>query len=54
MLEIHSKDNSKCMYDYAEDYFKIEAIFEKSEGRKMTEDEKLFLIAILSLDKEAL
>lgn len=49
---IVSKDNSKCMYDYAEDYFKIEAIFEKSEGRKMTEDERLFLIAILSSEKE--
>lgn len=52
MLEIHSKDKSTSFYDYAEDYFKIEAIFEKSEGRKMTEDERLFLIAILSSEKE--
>ena len=48
MLEIHSEDKSKCMYDYAEDYFKIEALFEKSEGRKMTEDERIILLAILS------
>lgn len=47
-MHIVSKDNSKCMYDYAEDYFKIEEMFEKSEGRKMTEDERLILFAILS------
>lgn len=51
MLEIHSKDNSKCMYDYAEDYFKIEEAFEKSEGRKMTDDERLFLFAILDIEE---
>lgn len=48
MVNIVSKDKSKCMYDYAEDYFKIEEAFEKSEGRKMTDDERLFLFAILS------
>lgn len=48
MLEINSKDKSKCIYDYAEDYFKIEALFEKLEGRKMTEDERILLIMILS------
>lgn len=48
MLEVHSKDTTPCMYDYAEDYFKIEAAFEKSEGRKMSDDERLFLFAILS------
>lgn len=48
MVNIVSKDNSKRMYDYAEDYFKIEEAFEKSEGRKMTDDERLFLFAILS------
>lgn len=48
MLEVCSKDNALCMYDYAEDFFKIEAAFEKSEGRKMTDDERLFLFAILS------
>ena len=48
MDTIISKDTSVCMYDYAEDYFKIEAAFEKSEGRKMSDDERLFLFAILS------
>lgn len=48
METIISKDNAVSMYDYAEDYFKIEAAFEKSEGRKMSDDERLFLFAILS------
>lgn len=52
MLEVHSMDSSKCMYDYAEDYFKIEEAFEKSEGRKMTEDERLILLAILASEDE--
>ena len=53
MLEIHSKDNSKCMYDYAEDYYKFEAIIEKEEKRRITPDERLMLFAILaSEDKE--
>lgn len=51
MLEIHSKD--KSMYDYAKDYYKIEAIIEKEEKRNLTSDERLMLFAILaSEDKE--
>lgn len=45
---IVSKDNAKCFYDYAEDYFKLEAIIEKAEGRKLTQDERLVLLAIIS------
>ena len=48
MVNIVSKDIAQSMYDYAEDYFKIEEAFEKSEDRKMTDDERLFLFAILS------
>ena len=48
MEHIVSKDIAVSMYDYAKDYFKIEEAFEKSEGRKMTDDERIFLFAILS------
>lgn len=50
MIEVISKDTS--MYDYAEDFFKIENIFEKTEGRKMTKDERLMLIAILASEEK--
>lgn len=46
MLEIHSKDTS--MYDYAEDYYKLEAYIEKIEKRKLTPEEKLIVFAILA------
>lgn len=48
MVNMVSKDTAISMYDFAKDYFKIEEVFEKSEGRKMTDDERLFLLAILS------
>lgn len=47
MLEIHSKDNAKSMYDYAKDFYEIEKIFELEEKRKMTDEERLILGAIL-------
>lgn len=45
---ITSKDNSKCMYDYAEEYYKVEEYIEKEEKRKLTPEERLLLFAILS------
>lgn len=48
MLEVHSKDNSKCMYDYAEEYYKIETYIEKEEKRKVTPEEKLLIFAMLA------
>lgn len=51
MVNIVSKDTALSMYDFAEDYFKIEKAFEKSEGRKMSDDERLFLFAILSQER---
>lgn len=47
MLEIISKDNTKCMYDYAEDIYEIEKTFEIKEKRKMTAEERLILACIL-------
>lgn len=53
MIEVHSKDNAKCMYDYAEKYHKIETYIENEEKRKLTTEERLLLFAILaSEDKE--
>lgn len=47
-MEIVSKDNAKCMYDYAEDYYKIEEYIEKTEKRKLTPEERLLIFAILA------
>ena len=52
MLEIHSKDVSKSMYDYAEDFFKLESYIETAENRKHTPDERLILLAILACEDE--
>lgn len=52
MLEIISKDESKCMYDYAKDYYDIEEIFESKEKRKMTLEERLLLFCILSNEED--
>lgn len=52
MLEIHSRDISKSMYDYAEDFFKLENSIETAENRKLTPDERLVLLAILAGEDE--
>lgn len=48
MLEVTSKDNTKCMYDYAEEYYKIEDYIEKTEKRKLTPEERLLIFAMLA------
>lgn len=48
MIEVKSRDVSKSMYDYAEDYFKIEEFIEKTEKRKLTPEERLIILAILA------
>lgn len=46
MIEVKSHDTS--MYDYAEDYYKLEAYIEKIEKRKLTPEERLIVFAILA------
>ena len=52
MLEINSKDNTKCMYDYAKDYYDIEKLIESEEKRKITYEESLMLSCILSEEEK--
>lgn len=52
MLEIHSKDNSKCMYDYAEDYYKIASKIEEEEKREVTPEERLLIFALLDSEEK--
>lgn len=50
-MDIISKDTTPCMYDYAEEYYKLEEYIEKSEGRTLTEEERFMLFAIISQER---